>query len=382
VKSDGDATYDSVGDVITYTIVATNTGNVTLHNVTITDPNAVLGTCNPAIPVTDLAPGATITCSATHVVTQADLDAGSYLNTACVDDGAGPAAQACDDETTPGIQTPLLTLDKTSDTTLITAVGQVITYSFVVRNTGNITLTGVTLVDNKVDAGTLTCSPTQPTTLAPGQTMNCSGTHAVTQSEFDAGGNLVNTATADSDQTNPGVDDTVSIPIQPPLKGHIMHTGVTCSDFLSEDPSDELERGEYGTKSGKVNNVAPGVMFYYASITAPLADFQINLIQSNDAGWTAMPVAGVNQIILYNANCTKSSVGTSSFNSISGTATINVTGATAGATYVVGIKYSLSGLAGNTVSPPAEIATYDFSMLFGIDPVSGSADSISIFPKP
>ena len=36
-----------------------------------------------------------------HTVTQADIDAGHYLNTACVDDGAGGAAQACDDADVP-----------------------------------------------------------------------------------------------------------------------------------------------------------------------------------------------------------------------------------------------------------------------------------------
>ena len=54
-KDATEASYDAVGDVIHYTIVAKNTGNVVLHNVTITDPNAVLGTCTPAIPVADLA---------------------------------------------------------------------------------------------------------------------------------------------------------------------------------------------------------------------------------------------------------------------------------------------------------------------------------------
>ena len=38
VKDAKPATYDAVGDVITYTIVATNTGNTTLAAVTITDP--------------------------------------------------------------------------------------------------------------------------------------------------------------------------------------------------------------------------------------------------------------------------------------------------------------------------------------------------------
>ena len=38
-KAATEANYDAVGDVIHYTIVATNDGNVTLHNVTVTDPN-------------------------------------------------------------------------------------------------------------------------------------------------------------------------------------------------------------------------------------------------------------------------------------------------------------------------------------------------------
>ena len=68
-----------------------------------------------------------------------------------------------------------------------------------------------------------------------------------------------------------------------------MHTGVTCSDFLSNNPSDELTDATYGIKSGKVNNVAPGVMFYYISITAPSANFTVNVTQTNDAGMEADP---------------------------------------------------------------------------------------------
>ena len=110
VKDDAGATYDEVGDVIHYTIKATNTGNVTLHDVVITDPNAVNLVCVPALPVDELDPGDEINCTAEHVVTQDDLDAGSYLNTACVDDGMGDgdtgADEACDDEETPGEQNP------------------------------------------------------------------------------------------------------------------------------------------------------------------------------------------------------------------------------------------------------------------------------------
>ena len=144
VKDAAEASYDSVGDVIHYTITATNTGNTTLHNVTVTDPKAVGLDCTPNIPVTNLAPGAQIDRTASHTVTQADIDAGNYLNTACVDDGAGNAAQACDDTDVPANETLHLSITKTSTDTTYDSVGDVIHYDIVATNDGNTTLGAVT----------------------------------------------------------------------------------------------------------------------------------------------------------------------------------------------------------------------------------------------
>ena len=65
--------------MIHYTIVATNDGNVTLHNVTVTDPKVTQPGLHAGEPVADLAPGASLTCTASHTVTQADIDAGALL---------------------------------------------------------------------------------------------------------------------------------------------------------------------------------------------------------------------------------------------------------------------------------------------------------------
>src|SRR5204863_9290231 len=98
--------FSAVNDVIHYTITATNNGNVTLHNVVVTDSEVTDLVCSPATPVTDLAPGDSIDCTASHTIVQADLDAGHFYNQACTDDGTGGATQACDDVDTPGTPNP------------------------------------------------------------------------------------------------------------------------------------------------------------------------------------------------------------------------------------------------------------------------------------
>ena len=88
--------------MINYTIVATNDGNVTLTNVTVTDPNVGRPALHAGDPVASLAPGASITCTAIAHGHPGRHRRRQLLNAACVDDGAGWRAEACDDVTTPG----------------------------------------------------------------------------------------------------------------------------------------------------------------------------------------------------------------------------------------------------------------------------------------
>ncbi|WP_233553774.1 DUF11 domain-containing protein, partial [Algoriphagus lacus] len=68
---------DLAGDVIVYTLTVTNTGNVTLSNVTVVDPltglNQNVGTLNP---------GASQSLTTTYTVTQSDVDGGQIENVA------------------------------------------------------------------------------------------------------------------------------------------------------------------------------------------------------------------------------------------------------------------------------------------------------------
>ena len=198
VKSADEPSFAAVGEVLHYSYVVTNTGNVTLTGVTVGDDQEPV-TCVPPVPVASLAPGATITCSATHVVTQADLDAGSVVNVATADSEQTPPVT--DTVSVPGAQTPGLLVEKSATESSFAAVGEVMHYSYVVTNTGNVTLTGVTLVD---DQEPVTCDAggAGRVSLAPGATITCSATHVVTQADLDAG-SVVNVATGDSEQTAP-----------------------------------------------------------------------------------------------------------------------------------------------------------------------------------
>ena len=141
-----ETSFNAVGQVMHYTIVATNVGNTTLAAVTVTDPGVSGLTCTPANG-SSLAPGASMSCTATHTVTQADIDAGHYANTACVDDGAGGAAQQCATKDVPAVQGPTLSITKVATETSFNAVGQTLHYTIVATNVGNTTLAAVTVTD-------------------------------------------------------------------------------------------------------------------------------------------------------------------------------------------------------------------------------------------
>lgn len=208
------------GDVINYTLNARNTGNIILTNVSISDP--LLGTlsCTPAQPAT-LDPGAAMACTGSYTIDQDDINAGRVTNTATTDsDQTAPVQQEA--QVNIPVQ-PVLELEKAGilDMTVVgpdtvTNEGDVIAYTLTATNSGNVPLTNVTISDTLL--GSLTCTPAQPATLNSGESMVCTGIHTLTQGDIDFG-EVQNTATADSDQTEP-VDDELTVPAgQAPLIG-------------------------------------------------------------------------------------------------------------------------------------------------------------------
>ncbi len=196
----------AVGNPVTYAFTVTNTGNVTLTNVTLTD--VLAGIVISGGPIPTLAPGASdaTTFTATYALTQADLDAGQVQNQATatgqpptgapVTDLSGSSAATDDPTVVPLTQGAAITLDKVADVsgfTLGAQVGDVIPYSFTVTNTGNVTLTNVTLAD-PLPGIVLSGGPIA--SLAPGAADSTTFTAAYTVTPADiAAGQVVNTAT-------------------------------------------------------------------------------------------------------------------------------------------------------------------------------------------
>ncbi|WP_432474299.1 DUF7507 domain-containing protein [Amphritea sp. HPY] len=180
------------GDLINYTFVVTNTGNVTLTNVSVTDPLVSPISCPGGNPVPSMAPGDVENCSGSYAITQADIDAGQRDNlaTASGTPPVGPPVSDDDPHEEPIPQGPAIDILKDGALDLgadgIATPGDLINYTFVVTNTGNVTLTNVSVTDPLVSP--ISCPSGNPVpSMAPGDVENCSGSYAITQADIDAG---------------------------------------------------------------------------------------------------------------------------------------------------------------------------------------------------
>ncbi|WPF83961.1 hypothetical protein SANBI_001673 [Sanguibacter sp. 4.1] len=260
VKSVDPAGQDSyeVGQELTYSFLVTNTGNVTLTDVTVNegefDGTGELGAITPAA-VETLAAGESATFTATYTLTQADIDRGSTTNTATAT-GVPPTGPPVESPPStveiPSAPTPALTVVKSADLTEITAAGQVVRYSFVVTNTGNVTVTDAAPVETEFSGtGDLGAITPESATLIPGQSATFTADYTVTQADVD-GGVLTNTATAGGTPP-PGTE----LPPVPPSTVEIPPVQTPALTIVkSVDPAgqDSYEVGQELTYSFLVTN--------------------------------------------------------------------------------------------------------------------------------
>ena len=262
---DGDANGHDVGDTIAYTFLVTNTGNVTLTSVGVTDPKVGTVSC----PLTTLAPGASTTCTATYALTQADVNAGVVNNTATAT-GTPPAGvtaptPATDNTSTPVNRTSAIALDKQAGPVVDgdgngPDVGDTIAYSFIVTNTGNVTLSAVAVTDPT--AGTVTCPPGA---LAPGASTTCTASYTLTEADVDAG-HVANTATATGTPPagvtapTPATDSTDTlVPSGPAIVLDKQAGPIVDGDANGHDVGDTIAYSFVVTNTGNVTLTAVGV---------------------------------------------------------------------------------------------------------------------------
>lgn len=212
----------ALSDEITYTFAITNSGNVTVHDIAVADPLTSSGMSAISCPTTTLDPGASVNCQATYRPTQLDLDRGYILNTATAQ-GLSPTGQLTErasGQARVGVdQRPSYTLTKTADHTLVSVAGERVLYTFIGRNTGNVSVFLVNLTDPLPGLEPLDCAPALPATLAPGATVICRAWYTVTQADLN-GYALTNTATITG-------NDPLGNPIGPKQADETISTVVT-----------------------------------------------------------------------------------------------------------------------------------------------------------
>lgn len=196
----------ALGETITWEIKVTNSGNVTLEDIQVGDSLTYLddksgktlsGTLTAPAGFDDtLGRGDSVTYTYSYKVTEADL--GKFLVNAATATGkdsngndATPGSDEADPIPTDDLE-PNLSVTKEAHLTSA-AVGDTISYTITVTNTGNQTLNNIEVTDD------LTQETWEIKTLAPGKTSKeLTTTYTVKVSDL-VKGNVVNTATAKAD---------------------------------------------------------------------------------------------------------------------------------------------------------------------------------------
>ncbi|MEM0980833.1 MAG: peptidoglycan-binding domain-containing protein [Cyanobacteria bacterium P01_H01_bin.58] len=199
---------DQAGDVIKYSLEIKNAGDVTLTGVTLNDP-----TLGGFLAVDEtLTVGSDKTYSGSYIVTQSDIDSNGNGNGAIDNNATAISDQTgsrSDSEAVVLKQRPALKLEKkavgidTKNDGVLNSAGDIVEYVITVENTGNQTLTNIS-VDDPLLGDSLLAD------LSPGQAQTFTADYALTQADIDSNGDgdgdLDNTVTVDTDQTAPVTD--------------------------------------------------------------------------------------------------------------------------------------------------------------------------------
>ena len=280
----------AVGETLSYTVTATNTGNTTQTNVVVTD--SLLST-SPKTCAT-LAPGATCVLSGTYVVQTADADQGTVDNTASVASSEQRSSISAS-TTTPVRQATGLILVKTG---VLSRDGRAINYSFTVRNTGAAALTNVTISDAKVavQGGPIA-------RLEPGaeDSTTFTANYLVNQDDVDAGYVTNDATVSGTPPTGPPVTatSTVTTNIEQKPAMALVKSGSANADgtityrFAVKNTSNVMLKNititdpKVAVKGGPIASLAPGeedATIFSAVYTVTAADIKAGKVDNQALG--------------------------------------------------------------------------------------------------
>jgi hypothetical protein len=152
-------------------------------------------------------------------------------------------------------------------------------------------------------------------------------------------------------------------------------TNTTCQDYAGGSITEENTMF-YGTSAGKINNVAPGVIFYYTTVTVGAGE-ALTITQSHTG---TAPILGLaqGQAKVYTLGCqTVLNSGTQNAQ----TGTISFAALQPG-TYIVQVKWSPKSLTGQPVPNPTTVYYTFMAALNGVPvPTTQNSPALALAPK-
>ncbi|WP_295010296.1 LPXTG cell wall anchor domain-containing protein [uncultured Microbacterium sp.] len=254
------------GDRVDYTFHVTNLGNVTLSDPRIRETtfSGTGGIPAATCPAGPLAPGASVDCTASYLLTQADIDAAAVDNTAVATADSPSDGPVDSPSSSAAVRIPQeagLALVKSSPDTSYSATAQTITYRFAITNTGNVSISGITVTEDEFSgAGRIGAVDCPRSTLDGGASMTCSAVYSVQQGDLDAG-SLFNRATAHGTPAGGSdpIDTAPSDVTIPAVQASTLHLDKTA-DPVEASSGESIEYRFRITNSGNVSVVRPQVV--------------------------------------------------------------------------------------------------------------------------
>lgn len=243
----------TVGDQLSYTLQAFNTGNVVLNNIRMTDPlKSPTPFCGPGAPIPVGNGGS---CTFIYTVTAADEGTGSITNTGSATTSEIPSPTFSNTLVTPVItRTTGMTVNKNvtansdPDGNGQVTVGDILTYRVRMFATGNQPLTNVVVSDPLLTPNSITC-PT--VTFNSGRVCDLIGTYKVTSADATAG-SITNTGSASSNEIPGPITSTVRTPVVTLTAG--LTVAKTLTGNADGDRNNQVSVGDVLTYSVKASN--------------------------------------------------------------------------------------------------------------------------------